>query len=54
MKNERDALIKNGMANGTCKAATAYVEELLRLNDELNGSTYHLEDAALVKDVLSS
>ena len=53
VKNERDALIKNGMANGTCKAATAYVEELLRLNDELNGSTYHLEDAALVKDVLS-
>ena len=53
VKNERDALIKNGMANGTCKAATAYVEELQRLNDELKGSTYHLADAALVKDVLT-
>ena len=53
VKNERDALIKNGMTNGTCKAATAYVEELQRLNDELNGSTYHLDGAALVKDVLS-
>ena len=53
MKNERDALIKNGMTNGTCKAATAYVEELQRLNDELKGFTYHLDDAALVKDVLS-
>ena len=53
VKNERDALIKNGMTNGTCKAATAYVEELQRLNDELNGSIYYLDGAALVKDVLS-
>jgi hypothetical protein len=53
VKNERDAHIKNGMTDGTYKAATAYVEELQRLNDELHGSTYYLDGAALVKDVLS-
>ena len=41
------------MTDWTYKAATAYVEELQRLNDELHGSTYHFDGAALVKDVLS-
>jgi hypothetical protein len=53
VKNERDAHIKTGMTDRTHKAATAYVEELQRLNDELQGSTYYRDAAALVKDVLS-
>ena len=53
VKNERDAHIATGMTDGSHKAATAWVEELQRLNSELYKSTFYLDDPGLVKTVLS-